>query len=267
MTLDWQPERLQAQLHTLLPGIQVQVVAEIGSTNTTLLERARNGDATPMLLAAELQNAGRGRLGRGWWAAVGDSLTFSIALPYAPVDWSGLSLAVGLAVAEALDPTGEHIGLKWPNDLWLRHEDRKLAGILIETTAWRPTSGQAVDERWVVIGIGVNIAERGPQPGPQTGAFNTGYAGLREWVPALDAPAALHRIAPAVLAMLQQFGSGTFSALRERFGARDVLLGRTVQAGETRGRMVGLDPQGQLLIETDVCLVTIGSGEVSVRPC
>ena len=79
---------------------------------------------------AEQQTAGRGRQGKAWWSEAGASLTFSLGLPLAPGDWSGLSLAVGLALADALDPLPgaglaspagppPRLGLKWPNDLIL----------------------------------------------------------------------------------------------------------------------------------------------------
>lgn len=102
-TLDWQAAPLQAALRELLPGLVVQVVAEDTSTNATLLARSRGEepDRQPCLLVAEHQTAGRGRMGRAWLASRGDSLTFSLALPYAPAGWSGLSLAVGVALAAA----------------------------------------------------------------------------------------------------------------------------------------------------------------------
>ena len=110
-------------------------VAETGSTNADLLARVRAAAASgatasrPCLLVAERQTAGRGRHGRAWHATPDASLTFSLAWPLAPRRLSGLSLAVGVALAEALDPrAGDalRIGLKWPNDLWLRR--------------WRPRS-------------------------------------------------------------------------------------------------------------------------------
>src|SRR5436305_15350183 len=87
----------------------------------------RAADLQPCLLVAEHQTHGHGRNGRVWQAAPGASLTFSLALPLAPKDWSGLSLAVGVALAQALDPPqagaaasdAPRIGVKWPNDLWL----------------------------------------------------------------------------------------------------------------------------------------------------
>src|SRR6516225_11460542 len=149
----------------LLPGLSIEVVQTLDSTNNELTDRLRNagrvqqdrrggriGDLAPQMLVAIHQTAGRGRLGRRWHAAPGSSLTFSLALPLQREDWSGLSLAVGLAVAEALDPQGGRIGLKWPNDLILcvgADAGRKLGGILIESV---PVGAL----RAAVIGIGVN---------------------------------------------------------------------------------------------------------------
>jgi BirA family biotin operon repressor/biotin-[acetyl-CoA-carboxylase] ligase len=124
------------------------VLPEIDSSNTELMRRARAGRTEPVLLVAERQSAGRGRLGRAWQSAAGDSLTFSLGLPLAPADWAGLSLAVGVSVAESLHP---RIRLKWPNDLWV--DDRKLAGILIETAS----AGGSAAARYAVVGIGINI--------------------------------------------------------------------------------------------------------------
>ena len=129
----WGAAALQDSLQPLLPGLRVQVLAEIESTNTELMRRARAGDTTPTLLVAQAQTAGRGRLGRAWKSASAagqGALAFSLRLPLAPPDWSGLSLAVGLTLAEALPPDLRN---KWPNDLWW--QGRKLSGILIETAA------------------------------------------------------------------------------------------------------------------------------------
>ncbi len=82
--LDWGAEALWQQLEPLLPGLTVEVAARVDSTNTRLLDLARAGPDAPALLVAEAQTAGRGRLGRGWVATPGASLTFSLALPFAP---------------------------------------------------------------------------------------------------------------------------------------------------------------------------------------
>ncbi|MFT4268927.1 MAG: biotin--[acetyl-CoA-carboxylase] ligase, partial [Xenophilus sp.] len=184
---------LSAALAGLLPDLAVQQVDEIDSTNTELMRRARAGDAAPVLLVAGHQTAGRGRVGRGWDSAPGDSLTFSLALPLAPAGWSGLSLAVGVGVAESLDPDGAaDLRLKWPNDLW--RQDRKLGGILIETSG---VPGAAA--RQVVIGIGLNLTVR-----PADG-LRTPPAAVREWWPGAGPAEVLARIAPALVGEVLRF--------------------------------------------------------------
>ena len=262
--LDWHAPALEQTLQAQLPGLRVEVAREIGSTNTALLERQRAGLDTPTLLVAEQQSAGRGRLGRSWWSEPGSTLTFSLGLALAPADWSGLSLAVGLAVAEALDGSapGTRIGLKWPNDLWLRGEDRKLAGILIEAQALRGQGAGAA--RWTVIGVGINI--RPPQGAG--GDFRSGYACLAELDASASAPSALQRVAPALLAALRQFQQQGLAPLLPAYAGRDVLAGRRVTAGDQQGRVLGIAPGGELRLRDDGGQVhLIASGEVSVRPC
>jgi BirA family biotin operon repressor/biotin-[acetyl-CoA-carboxylase] ligase len=159
----WFEDRIAASVAPLLPGFAVEAVAEIDSTNTELMRRARAGRIEPVLLVAERQTAGRGRLGRPWQSAPQQeesaSLTFSLGLPLAPADWSGLSLAVGVSVAESLDPLGAHkVGLKWPNDVWVN--DCKLVGILIETAL--PSAGRTDAPRYLVIGIGIKCCANWP---------------------------------------------------------------------------------------------------------
>ena len=197
--LTWPAESIWEQVAPLLPGFTVEVLPEIDSTSTELLRRVRAGHSEPTLLVAERQTAGRGRLGRPWQSAVGDSLTFSLSLPYAPRDWSGLSLAVGLSVAESLHPD---IGLKWPNDLWVA--DRKLAGILIEAA----TAGQRSQ---VVIGIGINI-----RPRPAEG-LSTPPAALTDLWPQARAGDALLRLVLPLVRQLQDFERQGFAPLQARY--------------------------------------------------
>ena len=96
----WPAEALWEAVVPLLPGFTVEVLRTIDSTNTELMRRARTGQCEPILLVAEQQTAGRGRLGRVWQSDAGASLMLSLGLPLAPKDWSGLSLAVGVSVAE-----------------------------------------------------------------------------------------------------------------------------------------------------------------------
>ena len=260
-----------AGLQAALAGVLVagrdslELAWSLDSTNSELLRRPP--PAGTLVLLAERQTAGRGRLGRSWWsdAAPGSALTFSLGLRLAPADWSGLSLVVGLTLAEALDPAGEHLGLKWPNDLWLRGQDRKLGGLLIEVAPL--ADALSAQERWLVIGIGLNIAPL-PAGTADPALFRTGHAGLQEIDPALDAPAALHRVAAPLLRAVLDFGVQGGAAALARFATRDVLAGRRVQVGELAGIASGIAHDGALLLRDEAGrLQVVHSGEASVRPC
>ena len=270
----WPAEALWEALAPLLPGFTVEVLPEIDSSNTELMRRFRGSPGVeprpePLLLVAEQQTAGRGRLGRQWQSRRGDSLTFSLGLPLAPTDWSGLSLVAGISVAESLEPlnpshSGQpRIGLKWPNDLWLAtpQGERKLAGILVETASWEGV-------RYVVIGIGINIravALDTAAPAPALAGIPSG--GLQELLPELDAPAALLRIIPPLVHAVQAFERFGFAPFQARFGARDVLAGKAVQLSDgTTGTAHGAGENGALLVHTAAGMKEITSSEVSVRP-
>lgn len=275
----WGTEALWEQLAPLLPGLSIEVVARTESTNSQLLERSRlasprgepgagfgrrAGDTQPCLLVAEHQTGGRGRQGRTWRSAPGASLTFSLALPIERDDWSGLSLAVGLAIAEALDPPdlfGEpRLRLKWPNDLMLALDahsaGRKLGGVLIESVA-------IGERRMAIVGVGLNV-----QP-LDAGEVATGFACLQEIEPDASAPSALARVAPALAQALVDFQRGGFAVFAERYAARDLLRGRAVTTTMPElpeGVAEGVDgATGALLVRAGGTVHHVSSGEVSVR--
>jgi BirA family biotin operon repressor/biotin-[acetyl-CoA-carboxylase] ligase len=279
--LDWQVEVLRRNLSSLLPGACVEVVARSESTNSVLLERVRSAvraasdgpgeradDLQPCLLVAEHQTHGRGRMGRTWLSSPGSSLTFSLGLCLDMQDWSGLSLAVGCAIAEALEPSASlgagacpRLRLKWPNDLWL--DGRKLGGILIETVA----AGQ---QRMAVVGVGLNINELPGligegSPQGQNSPFSTGFAALTELQPELTAPTVLALIVPALAQALLNFSYSGFAAWHPAFERRDLTVGRAVTAGALDGIARGVNAQGELLVQTPQGLHTISGGEVSLR--
>ena len=265
-TAAWFEDRIAASVAPLLPGFAVEAVAEIDSTNTELMRRARAGRAEPVLLVAERQTAGRGRLGRPWQSApqqeASASLVFSLGMSLAPADWSGLSLAVGVAVAESLDPSGAHkVGLKWPNDVWVN--DAKLAGILIETalpSSAAATAGAAAP-RYLVIGIGLNIGAR------EGDGMRTPPAWMRQWRPEARAPEVLAELAAPLVRAVLDFEARGFAPFAERFAARDVLRGREVALSDgTAGMCEGVVWGGELQVRTDAGLQLISSDEVSVRP-
>lgn len=250
--MNWPAEAIWEAVAPALPGFTVEILPEVDSSNSELMRRARAGRTEPVLLVAERQLAGRGRLGRGWHSAGGDSLTFSLGLPLAPADWSGLSLAVGVSVAESLHPA---VRLKWPNDLWVA--DRKLGGILIETASF----GDAAGARQAVIGIGINIAA------PPAEGLATPPAAVRELIRGIDAPQVLERIAPALVRDVLGFALSGFGAFHARFDARDALRDRPVTLSDgTAGTAHGVGEDGALLVHTAAGLRAVGSSEVSVRP-
>jgi BirA family biotin operon repressor/biotin-[acetyl-CoA-carboxylase] ligase len=133
-------------------------VAETDSTNDDLLQLARAGAPEGIVLVAEHQRAGRGRLDRTWQAPAGSSLLMSILLrpTLPPVDAHLVSTAVACAAVEACtEVTGAEPRLKWPNDLVVVGDDGalqgKLAGILAESIV------EDHQLRAVVVGIGINV--------------------------------------------------------------------------------------------------------------
>jgi BirA family transcriptional regulator, biotin operon repressor / biotin---[acetyl-CoA-carboxylase] ligase len=306
--LHWAADALWQQLEPYLPGVSVEVLARTESTNSLLLERARLGggrrdapittpgelealrqrgqsererdgpygrrsnDTQPCLLVAEHQTLGRGRQGRGWLSAPGASLTFSVGLPLAPRDWQGLSLAVGVALADAIEPpepgpAAPRLLLKWPNDLWLHDAavppGRKLGGILIETVA---VGGQ----RMVVVGVGLNIA---PQAFAPEATMTHGYACLQEFQPEATAPSVLHRVALPLVRALLQFEREGFAAFASAYERRDLLRGLPVVTidparaeANLDGVAEGVGAQGALRVRSaDGTLTEVSSGDVSVR--
>ena len=253
--MNFPAEAIWEAVEPLLPGFTVEVLPQVDSTNSELMRRARLGQTEPVLLVAEQQTAGRGRLGRQWRSQAGESLTFSLGLQLVPSDWAGLSLAVGVCLAEALHPD---IRLKWPNDLWLH--DRKLGGILIET-AGSPAADTGSAARYAVVGVGINLAPR-----PSAG-LSTPTAALQELLPDADAAGTLQAIAEPLVRTLQAFETFGFAPFQARFNARDALRDRGVTLSDgTSGTAHGASETGALLVHTANGMHAVTSSEVSVRP-
>ena len=256
----WPLEAIWQAIEPRLPGFSVEVLPEMDSTNAELMRRLHRGVADPVLLVAEHQSAGRGRMARPWHssgvadAALGPgSLTFSLGLSLAPKDWSGLSLAVGLSLAQSLHPD---IRLKWPNDLWW--QGRKLAGILIETANARTA---AAGGRYVVIGVGLNIQR------PAVTGLSTEPAGLAECVPGCNAGQALAQLIGPLVGTLHTFEQQGFAPFQAAFNARDALAQVNVDLSDgMQGLALGVDRVGALQVQTAQGVQRVTSAEVSVRP-
>ena len=253
---------IAAKLGPVARRFDIDVLPSCDSTNAVLLGRAEAGAASGTVVIAEEQTAGRGRRGRTWFASPGDSLTFSLLWRFAglPARLSGLSLAVGVALARALEGLGARdVCLKWPNDVLLRQGESyaKLAGILIELSSDRRGTQ-------VVIGIGLNLL-------PPTGDLPQPAAGLNQ---ALVGEQERHLVLAAILAALAEvldvFAATGFAGIKADWQQRHAWQGERVRLqgegeAESSGYCRGVDDDGALLLETASGVQRIFSGDVSLR--
>jgi BirA family biotin operon repressor/biotin-[acetyl-CoA-carboxylase] ligase len=239
-----------------LPGVEVRLVESCGSTNSELLEDKQL--TMPVLLATEIQTAGRGRRGRRWHSRPGGSITFSLARRIArPArELAALSLVAGVAAASALRALGvKQASLKWPNDLLA--DGAKLGGILVET---RMTGGAAL----AVVGIGINYL-----PAPELARrLRRRVACISELVSELPSRnEIIRKTAAALVAALESFERGGFAAVREAWLALDAHAGQRLRVRLADGRTVsgvaaGLAEDGGLQLRTRAGIRAIHSGRV-----
>lgn len=236
----------------------------VQSTNSLLLALANNESIHRVACLTEAQPSGRGRRGRAWITTPYRNLLMSLGWVYDdwPRDVTGLSLAAGIAVIDALRHLGVGgLGMKWPNDILL--DGRKLGGILIEV------SGEASGTCTLVIGIGINlhIGEH------DASLIDQPWIDLQQ---ALGRSVDRNELAAACLtslcAMLRDYPETGFEPWRDKWAGVDVLSGRQVvmtvhQSGPSfEGVAVGIDAGGALRVAVEgEGTRTFLSGEVSVR--
>lgn len=249
---------------------ELHVISETGSTNADVAAAARAGAAEGLVLLAESQTAGRGRLQRTWESPTRAGIIMSVLLrptvPVARLGWlpllAGVALVDGVAAAAGVDAR-----LKWPNDLLLavaneRGDPRaggmlaKAAGILAEAT------GEAV-----VLGIGLNVSQDAhelPDSQATTSLALSGAVSLER-----------EALVTAVLGALQGWyrrwiaagGDADACGLRSAYRERCATLGRDVTVALPGGEaLVGtasdIDPDGRLLIATGAGLRALAAGDV-----
>ncbi len=242
-------------------AVAISVVAETGSTNADLMQAVATL-TSPMLLVALAQTAGRGRAGRRWHTTPASALTFSLAWKFErPLNGLvGLPLAVGIALAEALQVFGVTVNLKWPNDV-LR-DGAKLAGILIETASVKAAHSQAT---WAVIGIGLNLeipADLQAQIGRSAAAIPELKGQSRERILAI--------ILSALCDMLALFDQQGFAPFAARWNNLHAYRGEQVRIldGDRiqhEGLALGVDDIGRFLMTTAQGRVAVVAGDVSLR--
>jgi len=255
---------------------EVRVVAETGSTNADLLAVAREGAREGVVLVAEAQTAGRGRMGRRWTSPPRAGLTFSVLLrpygvPAALLGW--VPLLTGTAVAAALPAvTAVQARLKWPNDVLAGAA--KLGGILAER------SGSAV-----VVGIGLNVTQHPAELPEGATSLRLEAAAAKQGTPPDAAPehdevigpdlrtrvlvAVLTALSERYLAWRDQFspGDAEASGLRQEYLALCATLGREVTVTLPGGKAIsgtadGIDWAGRLEVGTVQGTVPVSAGDV-----
>jgi BirA family biotin operon repressor/biotin-[acetyl-CoA-carboxylase] ligase len=230
-----------------LIGREIRVFQETGSTNDVAEKLARDGVPEGVVVYAESQSRGRGRLGRPWVSPPGRGLWFSVLLrpDLRPQAATRLTAASAIALARAINRhTGLEPGIKWPNDLLLR--GRKTAGILTELNA------ELDHIKYVILGIGLNVNQSAGDFPPDLRRTATS---LRlELGPVLDRA----ELAVVVLDELdreyERLRRGQFAAIAEDYERRCVTLGQRVSIRTAnhlvQGRAESLDSEGALLVRT-----------------
>ncbi len=239
------------------PGVRIEVVEQTESTNADVAGRAKAGEADGLVVAADDQTAGRGRLDRTWVTPAGTAVTFSMLLrPSAPAArWPWLPLVAGVAVVRALGETWGKPELKWPNDVLLR--GRKVAGILVELT-------ETPDGPAAVLGVGLNTGltdDQLPVPDATSLLIESGTAPDRTEV-----------LLDLVRELSAAFEGWPSAELEEAYREACSTLGREVRVEMPDGSLLEgkaseIDPTGRLVVETEEGPQAVGAGDVvHVRP-
>ena len=242
---------------------RIDVFSEIESTNSYLLDQPGPAPGSITAVIADLQTAGRGRLANSWASPRGAGLYLSASCSFAdmPDNLPAMSLAVGVAVAEALESLGvDSIELKWPNDIV--YQDGKLGGILLEVA--RQTSAATT----LVVGIGINIRMR------EAIADDMARLGrVADLAEAMDEPPSRDTLAAAVLAQVTEavdlFSDEGLAPFMDRWTPRDWLKGKqvTVQSADSlvSGTVSGLSDDGALLLDDAGDRHRVVSGSVRLQ--
>ncbi len=254
-------ERILSSIPRSIP-YSLHILRQTNSTNTDAAHFAAQGLARGCVVLAEQQAAGRGRRGRKWVSPFARNIYCSLAWEFdaGAAALEGLSLAVGVAVVRALHLSGvEGVTLKWPNDAV--HNERKLAGILLEMT------GDVSGRCQVVVGVGINVSMSdwgGAEEIDQPWTDACTIAGRRVSRNELAA-----NLIDALLRLLRDFEVSGFARFHEEWSALDCMRDKpvVVRMGDqvVLGTAAGVDASGALAVDTDTGRQWFYGGEVSLR--
>ena len=247
-------DHLNSLLATKYIARSVKYFPETDSTN----EAAKRDSASPdgSLYIAEIQTAGKGRLGRGWESPKGSGVWMSLLLKpdIAPQDISEITLIAGIAVCRAV---GHGAKIKWPNDIVIG--TRKICGILTEMSA------EIERVNHIVCGIGINVNTPSFPPELRDKATSL----LIETGERTSRAELIARVMNEFEPLYEAFMKSGFKAVRDEYRRLCATLGRDVQViyrKETiTGKAVDVDDSGGLVVDTANERITVTSGEVSVR--
>ena len=257
-------EQVMGEIHH---WFNLEIFDVMDSTNSYLMEKASLGHPHASVAATHIQTKGRGRRGRSWQSALGESLTFSLLWRFngGAATLSGLSLAVGVAIIRSLHRFGVlSAQLKWPNDVLVQDgpQYKKLAGILIEL------QGDMEGQSTAVIGIGINLKlskkslNQIDQPAIDLKSVS---------VDDIDPNLLLGQILKDLADVLGQFNTSKFASLKEEWMSYHVYQYHIVTLSLGDGRSVtglaqGVTDDGALIIETPSGgIETFSSGEITLR--
>lgn len=240
---------------------RLDILLDVDSTNTYLMQRAADYMGQRCAVLAEKQHQGRGRRGRQWVSPFGKNIYLSLLVSFhggLPA-LAGLSLVTAIAVERALTRLGiADVGLKWPNDVYL--QGKKVAGILLEVT------GEYQDHCQVVIGIGLNLSlnER------DAASIEQPWAALRAVAPDLSRNELAAVLLDELLLAISTFQRDGFAPLQQQWSAADIFHEQAVRiiapGHEKVGVVKGVNRKGELLLRTEAGMEVISAGELSVRP-
>jgi len=237
-------------------GTPLTWIERTESTNDVAAREAASGAPHGATFLAEQQTGGRGRLGRKWFSPPGQNLYLSIVLrPDVPAErLPCITLAIGLAVAEAITPfvPGIPVEVKWPNDVLIAR--RKAVGILVEAS----TTGAGA--MTLVAGIGINVLQTAFDPEIEGIATSIAAHGPRP-----ERAQVLLAVLERLSVRLEQFERDGLSGMLGELRARDATLGRRVRCASGEGLGAGIFDDGALRVQTAAGeMIRVQAGEVEI---
>lgn len=254
---DLDPARITALLHTRRYGRSLDVRAETGSTSDDARAAAASGAPDGHVVLADAQTAGRGRHGHAWSSPAGSDLYFSIVARTGldAARLPPLTLAVGVAIAEVAEThAGRPAKVKWPNDVWLG--DRKVAGILVETSTRDGRTGAAI------VGVGLNVGRREWPDELRTIATSLAESAGEPVDRVVVLAAALDAIEAWVDRLIEHGPSVVVDALDRRLALR----GERVVVDGVEGELLGVAPTGAALVRTALGVRELVAGTTARAP-